>query len=97
MHLTVSAADESKASCGICEETVSRGGRSTNSYNTSNLHKHMMTKHPEQYAALQQVEKEQTELLASKKQRQLPKCWRAESRLRSTTLDLDKSIDFSER
>ena len=97
MHFTVSAADESKASCGICEETVLRGGRSTNSYNTSNLHKHMMTKHPEQYAALQQVEKEQAELLASKKQRQLPKCWRAESRLRSTTLDLDKSIDFSER
>ena len=37
-------------------------------YNTSNLRKHLLTEHPEQYTALQQTEKEQaqgkTELLA---------------------------------
>ena len=56
----MNAADESKACCKVCEESVSRGGRSTKSYNTSNLRKHVMMKHPEQYMALQKVEKKQS-------------------------------------
>ena len=67
----MSAADESKACYEIYEESVSRVGRNTKSYNTSNLRKHLMIKHPEKYEALQQGEKEQAQvkakLLASKK------------------------------
>ena len=53
----MNATDESK----VCEESISRGGRSTKSYN---LRKHVMTKHPEQYMALQKVEKEQSQTKA---------------------------------
>ena len=56
--------DESEACCKVCEKSVSRGGRSTKSYNTSNLCKHVMTKHPEQYMGLQKVEKEQSQTKA---------------------------------
>ena len=71
-HFSVNAANESKACCKICEESVSRGGRSAKSYNTSNLPKHMMMKHPEQYTVLQKEVEEQAQakakLLANKKQ-----------------------------
>ena len=71
-HFSVNPANESKACCKTCEESISRGGGSTKSYNTSNLCKHLMTKHPEQYTVLQKEAEEQAqakaELLASKKQ-----------------------------
>ena len=41
-----------------------RGVEEVQSYNTSNLRKHVMTKHPEQYTALQKVEKEQSQTKA---------------------------------
>jgi len=59
--------------------------------NMSNLRKHLLTKYPEQYMALQQRGKEQaqakTELLAtcSKKQLTITKCWRVESCMHLTT------------
>ena len=45
-YFTVSCTDESKASCVTCQALVSRGGKKQKSYNTSNLHKHLMKNHP---------------------------------------------------
>ena len=62
----MNATDESKP----CEESVSKGRRSTKSYNTSNLCKHVIMKHPEQYTALQKVEKEQSQAKAEGSEKQ---------------------------
>ena len=70
-YFVVNATDESKACWKVCEESVSRSGRSTKSYNTSNLRKHVMTKHPEQYTALQKVEKKQSQTKANGSKKQL--------------------------
>ena len=98
-HFSVNAADESKACCKICEESVSRGGRSTQSYNTSNLRKHLMTKHSEQYTVLQKEVEEQAqakaELLASKKQPTIAQVLKSgKPYTLSTTQELDKFIDL---
>jgi len=37
----VSAADESKAKCKLCQSLISHGGKGTSTYNTSNLMKHL--------------------------------------------------------
>ena len=58
-HFTVSGLDESKATCVHCQQSVSRGGKTSKAYNTSNLRKHLNWKHQEQYTALQQAEKDQ--------------------------------------
>ena len=67
----MNATNESKACCKVCKESISRGRRSTKSYNTSNLCKHVMTKHPKQYTALQKVEKEQSQTKAEGSKKQL--------------------------
>ena len=71
----MNAADETKT-CRIFEESVSRGGKNTKSFNKSNLHKHLMTKYLEYYTGLQQAEKEQIQakgkVLVSKKQSTIP-------------------------
>ena len=47
----VSAVDESKAKCKLCKSLISRGGKGTATYNTSNLMKHLDKTHSEQWAA----------------------------------------------
>jgi len=58
---SVNAADKSKARCELNDGSVSRSRKTAKSYNTSNLHKHLLTQHPEQHMALQQIEKEQAQ------------------------------------
>ena len=50
--------DESKVSCSICAAVVSRGGKETKNFNTSNMRHHLETKHPEDYKQLEAKEKQ---------------------------------------
>lgn len=51
----VSAVDESKAKCRLCNSMISHGGKGTATYNTSNLMKHLDKTHSEQWAAAKSV------------------------------------------
>ena len=55
-YFIVSCTDECKASCITCQALVSRGGKKQKSYNTSNLHKHLMTNHPALHKELHERE-----------------------------------------
>ena len=54
--------DSKFAICRVCEKSISRGGRNTKTYNTTNLVHHLRTKHNEQYVeyekALERVEQD---------------------------------------
>ena len=48
--------DDTKfATCNVCQQPISRGGRNTKTYNTTNLVHHLKTKHGEQYAEYEKV------------------------------------------
>jgi len=51
---TVSVTDSSRAHCTLCNTSYSRGKErgSMSSLNTSNLHDHLMRKHPIEYKSL---------------------------------------------
>ena len=53
-HIVVGE-DTKFALCKICEQSVSHGGRTTKTYNTTNLVYHMKTKHSEQYTEFEKV------------------------------------------
>src|SRR4029434_3177634 len=44
-HFKINDDDRSKAQCKICTATVSRGGKESTLFNTSNLIKHLKTHH----------------------------------------------------
>ena len=57
-YFSISVSDEKKAVCHECQENVARGGDKTNSFNTSNLRKHLRNRHPEKLRELEENEKE---------------------------------------
>jgi hypothetical protein len=58
-YFIVSSADLSRVSCKICNTSLSRGGKGVkNSYNTSNLRKHLESMHENEFRELRQVEDE---------------------------------------
>jgi len=46
----VSAVNQSKAQCKLCNALLSRGGKGSSTYNTSNLIKHLDQRHQEKWA-----------------------------------------------
>src|SRR4029434_4189580 len=48
-HFKINDEDRSKAQCKICTATVSRGGKERTLFNTSNLIKHLKTRHSAKY------------------------------------------------
>ncbi len=67
-HFTINAADGAKASCSICGVVVSRGGTEAKSYNTTNLRKHLESKHHEEYRRLEVKEREAAKAKGGAKQ-----------------------------
>lgn len=49
-HFKICDNDRSKAECKLCTGKVSRGGKESTSFNTSNLIKHLRTHHKPEYA-----------------------------------------------
>ncbi|XP_073722443.1 zinc finger BED domain-containing protein 4-like [Misgurnus anguillicaudatus] len=49
-HFKIRDDDSSKADCKLCSAKVSRGGKESTSFNTSNLIKHLKTHHSAEYA-----------------------------------------------
>ena len=45
----ISASDESKAVCDTCGDNISRGGKCSKTFTTSNLKKHMKLRHSPQF------------------------------------------------
>ena len=66
-YFSISVSDNKKAVCHECNENVARGGDKTNSFNTSNLRKHLKNRHPDKLRELEESEK-----AASKKKSQCP-------------------------
>ena len=57
-YFTVNAVDVSQVSCNLCKESLSRGGKGVKqSYGTSNLRKHLQSKHSTEYGNLIAEEK----------------------------------------
>ena len=57
-YFTISVSDEKKAVCYECHKDVAHGGDKTNSFNTSNLWKHLKCRHPDKLRELKESEKE---------------------------------------
>ena len=58
-YYTLNLYDESKVlSCSVCAAVISRGGKETKNFNTSNMHHHRETKHPEDYKEPEAKEKQ---------------------------------------
>ena len=53
-YFTIAVSDEKV----VCHEDVVRGGDKTNSFNTSNLQKHLKCRHPDKLRKLEESEKE---------------------------------------
>ena len=60
--------DDKKAVCHECQENVARGGDKTNSFNTSNLWKHLKIRHPDKLKELKESEKEASKNKAAAKE-----------------------------
>ena len=48
-YFAITATDDSKATCSVCNDVVPRGGSSKKGYTTSNLWHHLETNHPVEY------------------------------------------------
>ena len=57
-YFTLNLYDQSKVPCSVCAAVVSRGGKEMKNFNTSNMHHHLETKHPEEYKELEAKEKQ---------------------------------------
>jgi len=66
------AEDERFAMCTKCEQKISRGGKDTKMYGTTNLTVHLRAKHTESHAELEKKVKEQKELKEAKEK--MPRC-----------------------
>ena len=53
---SICATDESKAICATCKERISRGGKSAKTYTTTNLKKHLHSRHQTQFKEFEQQE-----------------------------------------
>ena len=60
---SICSIDESKAICAMCGETISRGGKCAKTYTTTNLKKHLHSRHRLQFEEFEQQE----EVKAAKK------------------------------
>ena len=67
-YFSISVSDEKKAVCHECQENVARGGDKTNSFNTSNLQKHLRNRHPDKLRELEESEKEASKKKAAAKE-----------------------------
>jgi len=56
-YFMVNVTDDSKVSCKLCQASISRGGKEMN-YNTTNMRRHLETKHKVEFAAFLTKEKE---------------------------------------
>ncbi|XP_026087257.1 zinc finger BED domain-containing protein 4-like [Carassius auratus] len=54
-HFKIRDDDSSKADCKLCSAKVSRGGKESTSFNTSNLIKHLKTHHSAEYTQFSQA------------------------------------------
>jgi len=57
-YFAVNVMDDSKVSCKLCQANISRGGKEMKNYNTTNMRRHLETKHEVELAALLTKEKE---------------------------------------
>ena len=57
-YFVLQVTDDSKVSCSLCNAVISRGGKDTKNFNTSNMRYHLETKHPDEYKQLAAKEKE---------------------------------------
>ena len=57
---SICAIDESKAICATCGEKISRGGKSAKTYTTTNLKKHLHSRHQAQFKEFEQQEEAKT-------------------------------------
>ena len=57
-YFVLQVTDDSKVSCSLCNAVISRGGKYTKNFNTSNMRYHPKTKHPDEYKQLAAKEKE---------------------------------------
>ena len=53
-HFTISISDDTRVVCNHCNSSVSRGGKDTKTFGTSNLIKHLRLSHPTEHDAVQQ-------------------------------------------
>ena len=51
-YFRVSVTDSSKAICNLCQKHLSRGGAKSKGFSTSNLFKHLESKHVDKYRLL---------------------------------------------
>ena len=57
-YFVLQVTDDSKVSCSLCNAVISRGGKDTKNFNTSNMRYHLETKHPNEYKQLTAKDKE---------------------------------------
>ena len=69
-YFSISVCDDKKAVCHECQENVARGGDKTNSFNTSNLWKHLKNRHPDKLKELKESEKEASKKKAVAKEQE---------------------------
>ena len=67
-YFSISVSDEKKAVCHECQENVAREGDKTNSFNTSNLRKHLRNRHPDKLRELEESEKKVNKKKAAAKE-----------------------------
>ena len=67
-YFSISVSDKKKAVCHECQGNVACGGDKTNSFNTSNLRKHLRNHHPEKLRELKENEKETSRKKAAVKE-----------------------------
>ena len=59
-YFAVNVTDDSKVSCLLCPAIIPRGGKEAKGYSTSNMRRHLESKHGDEYATLVAKEKELT-------------------------------------
>jgi len=57
-YFAANVTDDSKVSCKLCQASISRGWKEMKNYNTTNMRRHLETKHEVEFAALLTKEKE---------------------------------------
>ncbi len=62
---SICAVDESKAICSTCGEKISRGGKSAKTYTTTNLKKHLHSRHKAHYEDFEKQEAARTAEIAN--------------------------------
>ena len=64
-YFAINPEDERIAICNMYDETITRGGASAKSFNTSNLRYHVRRKHPAKFLGVKEAERsEQNRILS---------------------------------